>query len=174
MSSSRRRRYRREPIAVGDRLARFRGGAGAPSGSDLAMLQRAWVDVAGAQAAAQSVVVRRSRAGVVTIACASAGWAQDLDARRDLLSSQLARAAGEIVVSGLRFVVGDHVIPPGEVMRTATPPRPTPAETARAEELFTEVTDTDLRDRLVRAAAGQMAVARVASKTPAKQRSSGT
>lgn len=173
MSSSRRRRYRREPIAVGDRLARFRGGAGAPSGSDLAILQRAWVDVAGAQAAAQSVVVRRSRAGVVTIACASAGWAQDLDARRDSLTSQLARLAGEIVVTGVRFVVGDHVIPQAAAPPSIAPPSPTPAESARAAALFTEVTDAELRERLVRAAAGQMAVARMANKPPAKGRTSG-
>jgi Dna[CI] antecedent, DciA len=169
VSSNRRRRYRREPIAVGDRLARFRGGAGAPAGSDLALLQRAWVDVAGAQAAGQSVVVRRSRAGVITIACASAGWAQDLDARRESLTSQLDRAAGELAVSGIRFVVGDHVIPQAETTRTVAPPTPTPAERTRAEGLFAEVADVELRERLVRAAAGQMAVSRASQKTPANR-----
>lgn len=171
--SSRRRRFRRDPIMIGERLARYRGGLDSPAGSELAVLQSAWKDIAGPQAAANSVVVRRSRAGVVSIACASGMWAQELDARRDLLTDQLVRAAPRLDVTGIRFVVGDHVIPAAP----PTTPRPVPAPTAKersqAEKLFDAVTDDDLRQRLVRAAAGQMATTRRNTKKPAKREKPG-
>ncbi len=170
--SSRRRRFRREPVAIGERLARYRGGVDSPAGSELAALQTAWKGVAGPQAAANSVVVRRSRAGVISVACASAMWAQELDARRDLLTDQLVRAVPDVEVTGIRFVVGDHVIP-AQPTRQRAVPAPTPQERAQAEKLFGEVTDAELRERLVRAAAGQMAIARMNSKKPAKREKPG-
>ncbi len=167
--SSRRRRFRRDPIAIGERLSRYRGGAGARSGSELGLLQAAWRDVAGPQAAAKSVVVRQSRAGVVSIACASAMWAQELDARRDLITSQLARATPDVRVTGVRFVVGDHVIPEAAPTRARPAVTPTDAEVAKAQALFVDVTDPALRERLVRAAAAQAATARITTKKPAKR-----
>jgi hypothetical protein len=158
---------------IGERLARYRGGRDAPAGSELAVLQNAWKDIAGPQAAANSVVVRRSRAGVVSIACASGVWAQELDARRDLLTDQLVRAAPGLQVTGVRFVVGDHVIPVPPTVRPRTVPMPTAQETAQAEKLFDTVTDADLRERLVRAAAGQLAIARANTKKPAKSKKPG-
>ena len=172
--SVRRRRFRREPVLIGDRLARYRGGSDSPAGSELAVLQAAWKDVAGSQAAANSVVVRRSRAGVVSIACASGVWAQELDARRDLLTDQLVRVAPDLRVTGIRFVVGDHVIPVPQTVRPRAVPAPTAQETAQAQKLFDEVTDADLRERLVRAAAGQLAIARANTKKPAKSKKPGT
>jgi hypothetical protein len=171
--SSRRRRYRREPVAIADRLRRYRGGLDSPAGSELALLQGAWREIAGPQAAANSVVVRKSRAGVLTVACASGMWAQELDARRDSLTSQLTRAVPDVVVSGLRFVVGDHVIPTPEAARPRPAVTPTAAERAEAERLIGAIPDPELRERLVRAAAGQMAVARIASKKPAKREKPG-
>ena len=171
--SSRRRRFRRDPIAIGERLSRYRGGVDSPAGSELAVLQTAWKEVAGPQAAANSVVVRQSRAGVVSVACASAVWAQELDARRDALTDRLVRAAPRVRVSGIRFVVGDHVIPTAEPIRTRAVPTPTATERAEAESLLSEVTDPELRERLVRAAAGQMAIARSSRKKPAKREKPG-
>ncbi len=171
--SSRRRRFRRDPIAIGERLARYRGGADSPAGSGLASLQTAWGEVAGPQAAANSVVVRKSRAGVVSVACASGAWAQELDARRDALTDRLVRAAPQAGVTGIRFVVGDHVIPKPQPTRPRRVPKPTAEERARAEELLNEVADPELRERLVRAAAGQMAVARASRKKPAKREKPG-
>ena len=171
--STRRRRFRREPVMIGERLARYRGGLDSPAGSELAVLQTAWKDIAGPQAAANSVVVRRSRAGVVSIACASGAWAQELDARRDLLTDQLARAAPDLQVTGVRFVVGDHVIPVPPTARPRAVAAPTAQEIAQAEKLFDAVTDVDLRERLVRAAAGQFAIARANTKKPAKSKKPG-
>jgi hypothetical protein len=171
--SIRRRRFRREPVMIGERLARYRGGLDSPAGSELAVLQTAWKDIAGPQAAANSVVVRRSRAGVVSIACASGAWAQELDARRDLLTDQLARAAPDLQVAAVRFVVGDHVIPVPPTTRPRAVPAPTAQEIAQAEKLFDAVTDVELRERLVRAAAGQFAIARANTKKPAKSKKPG-
>ena len=171
--SIRRRRFRRDPVMIGERLARYRGGLDSPAGSELAVLQAAWTDIAGPQAAANSVVVRRSRAGVVSVACASGIWAQELDARRDLLTDQLVRAAPHLEVTGLRFVVGDHVIPASQTTRARPVPAPTAQERAQAEKLFDAVTDADLRERLVRAAAGQLAIARTKRKKPAKREKPG-
>lgn len=173
MSAAKRRRFRRDPVAIGERLARYRGGADAPAGSELGVLQAAWKYIAGPQAAANSVVVRQSRPGVVSIACASAAWAQELDARRDVLTDRLVRAAPGVRVTGVRFVVGDHVIPAAESSGTRPSPTPSAKERAQAESLFGDVTDPELRERLVRAAAGQLAVTRLARKKPAKREKPG-
>jgi hypothetical protein len=100
-------------------------------------------------------------------------WAQELDARRDLLTDQLVRAAPGLQVTGVRFVVGDHVIPVPPTVRPRTVPMPTAQETAQAEKLFDTVIDADLRERLVRAAAGQLAIARANTKKPAKSKKPG-
>lgn len=171
--SPRRRRFRRDPVAIGERLSRYRGGQDAPAGSELASLQAAWNEIGGPQAAAHSVVVRRSRAGVVTVACASGIWAQELDARRDLLAAQLMRAVPNVEVSGIRFVVGDHVIPARQASRPRVAPTPSADERATAERLMGDVSDPELRERLVRAAAGQMAIARAAANAAAKGRRQG-
>ena len=157
--SGRRRRYRREPVAVGDRLGKYRAGTAA-SGSELARLQAAWHEVVGRQAAGNSIVVRRSRAGLVSVACATAGWAQELDLRRDQLRDRLARAVPDTPVTGVRFVVGDHVIPTPEVPAGRPRVRPTAEEIEAAKSAVGDVSDPALRDLLERAAAGQMAVAR--------------
>ena len=170
--SARRRRYRREPVAVGDRLARYRPGTSAP-GSELARLQAAWQEVAGRQAAANSVVVRRSRAGVVNVACASAGWAQELDARRDMLRDRLAREVPDTPVTAVRFVVGDHVIPAASPARGRPPVRPNAEEMEAARAAVAEVSDPALRDLLERAAAGQMAVARTKRKSLQRGKNAG-
>lgn len=162
--SGRRRRYRREPVAVGDRLGRYRAGSASP-GSELAHLQAAWQEVVGRPAAGSSIVVRRSRAGVVSVACASAGWAQELDLRRDQLRDRLARAVPGTPITGVRFVVGDHVIPPPDAPAEQPRVRPTADEIAAAKSAVGDVSDPALRDLLERAAAGQMAVARAKRKS---------
>lgn len=164
--SIRRRRYRRDPVPVGARLARYRRGAGGSPGSDLARLQAAWPEVAGRQAAGNSLVVRRSRAGVVSVACASGVWAQELDARRDSLADRLRRAVPDVQIAAIRFVVGDHVMP---AAAAPTRPRPAPSPTAdeieQARRAVGDVSDPELRDLLARAAAGQMALRRAKTKS---------
>jgi len=73
----RRRRRRHEPAPVAEALARFRrrAGGGGGGGAEAGAAALAWPDVVGAAAAAHSVPLRRSRAGVLTVACSSAAWA---------------------------------------------------------------------------------------------------
>ena len=123
-----RRRHRREPLTAASAVARFRrrasgGGLGAETGAAAA----AWADVVGAAAAAHSVPVRRTRAGVLTVACSSASWAQELTMRRDELRERLLARAPDTGVTALRFSVADHVMagPP----EAPPPPRPAPRPT---------------------------------------------
>lgn len=154
--SSNRRRWRRELTEITPDLRRFKRTGS--QGTDAAALQELWAQMVGPQAAANSVVVRRSRAGVVNIACSSAAWAQELDSRRERWTEQF-RAQSDVVVSGLRFVVGDHVMPAPE-RKAPEPIVPTAAELAAAEAHTPQITDPTLRDLLIRAQAGQMALAR--------------
>ena len=170
--SVRRRRYNREPVAIAGRLAKYQRSA---AGDELSTLNAAWSEIAGRQAARQSVVVRRSRAGVVSVACASAMWAQELDARRDLLADRLTRMCPDIEITGLRFVVGDHAIP-GDVpdVQKRVGAAPTQEEVAIAAEAMSQVSDPVLRELLKRAAAGQIANARAADRAAgARTRRSG-
>ena len=161
--SIRRHRYRKDLIPIDARLKRYRG---AGPGGDLGKLNVAWREVAGAPAAANTVVVRVSRAGVVSVACASAMWAQELNAGRDVLADRLARAVPDVQVTGLRFVIGDHAIPvPEEEARERRTVHPTEDELTRGAEAVGEVSDPVLRDLLARAAAGQLALEREKSKS---------
>jgi hypothetical protein len=162
--SDRRRRYRRHPVAVADRVGRFRGGSGAPTG-ELAAVQAAWSEIVGPQVAAKSTVTRRSRAGIVTVACADAMWTQDLHSRADVLADQLTRALPHAGITGVRFVTADHAIPGAEPRPHPPTVKPTDAELAAAAAAVGDVSDPELRDLLTRAAAGQMAVARLRTKS---------
>ncbi len=158
----RRRRRRREPQPAAAALARFRrrAGPGPGAGGEVAAAALAWPDVVGRTAADHSVPVRRSRAGVLTVACSSASWALELSARRGELAPRLARRCPEAEVSGLRFVVADHVVPP-------PPPEPVPAAPPRAAPGAAElevgaaaaagVHEPALRDLVARAAAASAA-----------------
>lgn len=151
-----RRRFRRDPVEVSQRLGRYRRGGGAPA-SDLARLRTAWPDVVGADIGRQSIVVRRSQAGVLTVACSSAPWAHELDMRRDRILMALSQAVPDVTLSGLRFVIGDHVMPDEPTAPTRQPPVVTERDRTIAEAETPPLADTALRDLIVRARAAQLA-----------------
>lgn len=153
-----RRRWRRDLLDVSTQLTRYRR-VQAGGGGELAELQRAWAEIVGSPASDHSIVVRRSRAGVVAIACSSSAWAQELDFRRDRWTADLARRVEPLVVRGVRFVVGDHVMPP-PARRRREPVVPTAHELAQADASTPQLADQRLRDLLVRAQAGQLALQR--------------
>lgn len=165
----RRHRHRRDPMAAGTMLRRYtaggpgRGGRGGPAGG-IGGLAQVWPAVVGDAAAAHSVPIRRSRAGMVTVACSSAAWAQELTARRQELAERLRAQAPEETVSGLRFVVGDHVmvVAPSvpEPPPPPPPPRPGPAERAAGERAAEGIGDETIRRLVERAAAVAAAKAR--------------
>jgi predicted nucleic acid-binding Zn ribbon protein len=77
--------------------------AAAPAGL-LARVQAAWPEAAGAAVAAEAEPVSE-REGVVTVACRSAVWAQELELLGSDLSDRLNAALPSPEVAGLRFVV---------------------------------------------------------------------
>jgi predicted nucleic acid-binding Zn ribbon protein len=77
-------------------------GAAAPEDL-LARVQGVWADVAGAAVAEESAPLSE-RGGVVTVACRSAVWAQELELLgRDLVARLNARLGDPASVSELRF-----------------------------------------------------------------------
>ncbi|MGE3138217.1 MAG: DciA family protein, partial [Thermoleophilia bacterium] len=133
-----RRRRRADPVAAADALRRFRRASGAPAPGPAGSAAAAWPSVVGDAAAVHSAPVRRTRAGVLTIACSSAAWAHELGMRREELLARLREAAPEAEVAGLRFAVADHV--PGAPAQASEPapappdpPRPTAADRRAGE-----------------------------------------
>jgi predicted nucleic acid-binding Zn ribbon protein len=67
----------------------------------LAEVQRVWPEAAGAAFAAQAEPVSE-RHGVVTVACASAVWAEELDLLSERVVERLNESLGRPAVRGLR------------------------------------------------------------------------
>ena len=67
----------------------------------LADVQRAWAQAAGEAFAAQCEPVYE-RAGVVTVACSSSVWAQELDLLSERVVERLNDSLGHTAVRGLR------------------------------------------------------------------------
>jgi hypothetical protein len=154
-----RRRRRPDLAPAAAQLARWQkkaaGRSGAP-GPELAAAREGWARAGGPAVAAQSIPLRRSRAGVLTVACASAAWAQALQARAEELLVRLAEAAPGAAVTGLRFVVSDDALPEPPEAPKAPPRPPSAAVRAAAREAVGEVADPRLRELLERAAAAAL------------------
>ena len=163
LDGGRRRRRRPDLAPASDQLTRWQkkatGRSGAPS-PELAAAREGWARAGGEALAAQSIPLRRSRAGVLTVACASASWAQELQARSDELLRLLADAAPEAAVKGLRFVVSDEALPDSPPPPPPPPRPPSAADRAAAREAVGEVGDPRLRELLERAAAAALNRAR--------------
>jgi predicted nucleic acid-binding Zn ribbon protein len=92
----------REPRPIADALARVVDRA-APA-TTLARVQRSWGEVAGDVIAAEATPVSE-QSGVVTVACRSAVWANELELLSKGLVEGLNQALGGPAVGTLRFVV---------------------------------------------------------------------
>jgi predicted nucleic acid-binding Zn ribbon protein len=95
---TRRRAPRQAAAAI--RIARDRA---APK-TGLGAVQAAWATVAGEQLSAVATPVSE-RAGTLTIECADAVWAQELDLMQSRLLERLREEIGELAPSALRFRV---------------------------------------------------------------------
>ena len=93
---SRRRTPRSASLALHEVL-----GSSAPQ-TLLAAVQSEWELAVGAAIAAEAQPVAE-REGVITIACRSATWAQELDLMQENVVERLNAALGEWRVEGLRF-----------------------------------------------------------------------
>ncbi len=141
-------------MGAAEMLGRFRRRSGGPPAGSTGAVAEAWRDVVGPAVADHTAPLRRSRAGVLTVACSSAAWAQELTMRRDELVRMLAEAAPDAGVTGLRFSVADHVPsaepPPPE---HAPPPAPGARERAFGDDAAAGIADPAVRDLVARAAA---------------------
>lgn len=153
------RRRRRDPVDVSTRVRRWTKGQ-ATSTSPVGRLRAAWPDVVGVDAARQTLIVRCSRAGVVAVACASGAWAQELNLRGDRILAELGRAVTGVELTGIRFVIGDHVMPEESGPQRREPVTPTADDLAVAETETPPLDDDALRGLLVRARAAQIALER--------------
>jgi predicted nucleic acid-binding Zn ribbon protein len=70
----------------------------------LAAVQGSWAEVVGEQLAAVATPVSE-RAGTLTIECADAVWAQELDLMQEQLLERLRAQLGDRAPGGLRFRV---------------------------------------------------------------------
>ena len=104
MTPGRRSRGRSSPKSLADALEAVRSEV-APQ-TLIAAVQEAWPDAAGPLVAAQGEPVAE-RGGVVTVACQSATWAQELDlispALLEKLRETLAEGPFSDALEGLRF-----------------------------------------------------------------------
>ena len=140
-------------------VRRFRRNGGGESRADspLARVGDAWAGVVGPAVSDKARPVRRSQAGLVTVACVDAVWSQTLSSQADDLLDRLRAAAGADALSGLRFVPDEHALRAVGDAALPLPPPPraplTAEELAAAERLVAGVADPVLRDLLARAAA---------------------
>ncbi len=143
-------------MGVGDLLGRATRAFTRTGDSVLTSVRAAWPEATGPGTVNHAYPIRRSRAGVVTVACSDATWAHELTMRSEEITGRLAALVGD-AASGidLRFVVADHAIPQGDPgpHRRPAPPPPDPAAMARAEQATQGIDDPDLRAIVTRAAA---------------------
>lgn len=93
----------REPRRLDQALARVVERV-APA-TTLARVQQCWESAAGATIASEATPVSE-RSGVVTVACRSAVWANELELMSKGLVEALNEVLGTAAVGSLRFVVG--------------------------------------------------------------------
>ena len=143
-------------MGAAEMLGRFRRRSGGPPAGGAGVLAEAWGGVGGAAGVGPKGAPPGERAALLTVACSSASWAQELTMRRDELVRLLAGAAPDAGVTGLRFSVADHV-PAGEAPAPPAPAPPPPAPGAReravGEDAAAGIADPAVRDLVARAAA---------------------
>jgi predicted nucleic acid-binding Zn ribbon protein len=93
----------REPRPIGEAAARV--AAGAAPATTIARVQGCWAAAAGVALAAEAEPVS-GRGGVITVACRSAVWANELELLSPGLVERVNEALGTPLVESFRFVVG--------------------------------------------------------------------
>lgn len=99
---TRRRTPRPLAAAIGEALER------AEPATLLAAVQSAWPDAVG-EAIAREATPVAERSGVVTVACSSSPWAQELDLlAAQILAKMRPKLPAEASLEGLRFITSDE------------------------------------------------------------------
>ncbi len=130
-------------------LARFGPQAGMPE------VLAAWPAAVGEMIAANTCPARIARDGTLHVHTTSSAWAFELTQLAPTVLAQLEDKVGERAPKALRFSVGHVPEPSAPSVDEAAPPLPAPSEEdlQTALELTADLSDADLRERLVRAVA---------------------
>lgn len=145
---------------MGDRLARAGVSPARSAGpaSPIVAYEEAWTRIVAPDIARNSWPHRLTRAGVLTIACADAGWAQELGAHAETLERQLQTAIPDLPLQRLRFMVADRERAPATVPSRSVPPAPARAHHALAAHAVEGMSDEELKKALKRAIAASLAL----------------
>lgn len=137
---------------VGRELARF-----GPQGA-IGTVVEAWPAVVGEAIAANAWPARIGRDGTLHVNTSSSAWAFELGQLAPTILEQLRGALDAAAPRAVRFSVG-HLPAPGgseEGDRSHRTVEPSPEALRRAAELTAEVGDSELRERMRRAAAASL------------------
>lgn len=132
----------------------------------MADLVAAWPDAVGEQIARNAWPARIARDGTLHVATSSSSWAFELAQLEATLRERLTAALGDAAPPRLRFAPGrlpELSAEPSRGPKTA-PPAPSAEARAEAERLTAEITDTELRKLVAKAAS--MSLARAVSDRP--------
>jgi hypothetical protein len=96
------------------------------------------------------------------VSTGSSAWAFELSQLAPVVLEQLAHALGDAAPTGLRFAPGPLPEPAAEAPAgdAREPLVPSPEAMARAEQLTSQIDDSELRERVARAAALSLEEAR--------------
>lgn len=141
---------------IGENVKRELGRFGPAAG--MADLVTAWSDAVGEQIARNAWPARIARDGTLHVATSSSAWAFELAQLEATLRERLTAALGD-APPRLRFAPGrlpELSAEPSRGRRTR-PPAPSAEVRAEAERLTAEITDTELRKLVAKAASASLA-----------------
>lgn len=153
------RRRRRDPRPAGDAVAAWLRRARSTSADGGLDAIRSCLARAG-ESPEEAIPIRLSRAGVLTVACATAGIAQRVASDSDRLLRSLAACAPKVRVVSLRPVVADQAIVRVQRPAPAKPVRPSAQDMEQGARIAEGVHDPRLRELISRAAAARLAIDR--------------
>lgn len=149
---------------IGDDVKRELGRFGPAAG--MAELVTVWPDAVGEQIARNAWPARIARDGTLHVATSSSAWAFELAQLEATLRERLTATLGDATPPRLRFAPGRLPELSAEDSRApkASPPAPSAQARAEAERLTAEITDTELRKLVAKAAS--LSLARAVSDRP--------
>ena len=149
---------------IGENVKRELGRFGPAAG--MADLVTAWPDAVGEQIARNAWPARIARDGTLHVATSSSSWAFELAQLEATLRERLTTALGDAAPPRLRFAPGRLPEFSAEAAREPKTPPPAPSAEVRAEaeRLTAEITDTELRKLVAKAAS--VSLARAVSDRP--------
>ncbi len=149
---------------IGENVKRELGRFGPAAG--MADLVTAWPAAVGEQIARNAWPARIARDGTLHVATSSSAWAFELAQLEATLRERLTAALGDATPPRLRFAPGRLPELSAQSSRGPRTPPPAPSAEVRAEaeRLTAEITDTELRKLVAKAAS--VSLARAVSDRP--------